>query len=148
MKRVIFELDLFQGPAQRIESEAVMRLLLEALTAANVVFLKYHPNTPSIYAGGVRYEREIPGSMPGCFPSNAIPEVWKTIPYILRDGFGDCEDLACARTAELLAQGIAAQPTFRFRVLGTMLVYHILVLLPDGRIEDPSLKLGMNRPDA
>lgn len=148
-----------------------MRLLLEALVAANVVYLKYNPNTPSIYAGGVRYEREqrspacdvVPAqyrtapyiSIPytyrdrfGDCADNSIPEVWKTIPYILRDGVGDCEDLACARVAELLMQGIKAEPTFRWRTQGPMLVYHILVKHPTGQIEDPSRQLGMGTPDA
>ncbi len=171
MRRVVFELALFQGPEQRIESEAVMRLLLEALVAANVLYLRAHPNTPSIYAGGVRYEREtrspacdvVPGpyrtapyiALPytvrdrfGECADDSIPEVWKTIPYILRDGVGDCEDLACARVAELLVQGIQAEPTFRYRPVGQMLVYHILVKHPSGRFEDPSRQLGMGTPDA
>ncbi len=140
MRTVVFKLDLFQSPAQRIASESVLRLLLEALTAANVVHLQYHPNTPSIYDGGVRYKREEPP-----FPGAPIPEVWKSIPYILADGEGDCEDLACARVAELIVHHrIAARPVFRWRAIGNMLVYHILVEHPDGTIEDPSQRLGMD----
>lgn len=59
----------------------------------------------------------------------------------------NCEDLACWRAAELTVRGgVKATPTFRFkpRANGSML-YHIVVLLPDGSIEDPSKKLGMGR---
>lgn len=166
MRRVVFELTLFQGPAQRLDSEAVMAILLDALVAANVVYLKHHPQTPSIYSGSVVYKRErpVPGAANACTTAqprlregilafgldcqdlNAIPEVWKTIPFIFRDGWGDCEDLACARVAEYLRQGVPARPTFKWRVVGTMLVYHIMVELPGGRIEDPSRRLGMGGP--
>jgi hypothetical protein len=57
----------------------------------------------------------------------------------------NCEDLACWRAAELRVRyGIQAEPTFiwKLRPNGGYL-YHILVKLPDGRIEDPSRTLGM-----
>lgn len=57
----------------------------------------------------------------------------------------NCEDLACWRAAELRVRyGIAAIPIFtcKPRANGGYL-YHITVQLPDGRIEDPSRRLGM-----
>lgn len=57
----------------------------------------------------------------------------------------NCEDLACWRAAEYRVRyGINAIPTFIWKVRpnGGHL-YHILVKLPDGRIEDPSRALGM-----
>lgn len=57
----------------------------------------------------------------------------------------NCEDLACWRAAELRVRyGVLAEPTFiwKLRPKGGYL-YHILVKLPDGRIEDPSRTLGM-----
>lgn len=56
----------------------------------------------------------------------------------------NCEDLACWRAAELQAQGIAAHPVFVWRKMqnGSHL-YHIVVRWPDGRLEDPSRRLGM-----
>jgi hypothetical protein len=52
--------------------------------------------------------------------------------------------LACWRAAELQAQGIAAHPVFVWRKMknGSHL-YHIVVRWPDGRLEDPSKRLGM-----
>lgn len=138
MRDVRFLLWLFESRDNQRESEAVLRLLLEALTAANVVYLQFHKNTPGIYQSGVRYSEELAESRTG-----PIPEDWKSIPYVIHDGEGDCEDLACWRTAELLMAGEHAQPTFTHRLVGNKLLYHILVKRGNGSIEDPSARLGM-----
>jgi hypothetical protein len=57
----------------------------------------------------------------------------------------NCEDLASHRAAELqVKHGIEAWPsfTYRMRPSGAHL-YHIQTRYPDGRIEDPSRRLGM-----
>ena len=57
----------------------------------------------------------------------------------------NCEDLACWRAAELrVRENVKAKPTFiwKIRPNGGYL-YHIQVKYPDGRIEDPSRRLGM-----
>jgi len=56
----------------------------------------------------------------------------------------NCEELACWRAAELQIRGLGARAGFTKQTQpdGTML-YHIVVLLPDGRTEDPSRQLGM-----
>ena len=133
MRRVSFVLNLFRSEAERAASERVMRVLLRALAAANVEYLRDHPSTPALYQAGVRYQAE------------RVPrEDWKGIAQTLEDGFGDCEDLACWRVAELVArERVAAEPVFRYRQVGRLSVYHILVRYPDGRIEDPSAALGM-----
>jgi len=58
---------------------------------------------------------------------------------------GQCEDLACWRAAELVVRhGIQARPDFTCDARGDgSRLYHIVVRLPDGRIEDPSRNLGM-----
>lgn len=132
MRSIHLEVDLFASEATRVASEAVLRLLLEALTLSDEIWLRTHPSAPGIYASGVRYKREPDGV-----------EIWQSIPALLSSRFGDCEDLACWRTAELRIRGIAAQPAFYFRRIGETLLYHIVVRLPDGQIEDPSAKLGM-----
>ena len=138
MREVIFRTDLFGSEPERPASEAVLRLFLEALTAANVAYLQSHPDTPPIYSAGVVYRRETPK-----IKGAPIPEEWLQIPYVLQQGWGDCEDLACWRAAELLQQGVKAQPTFTFRKQGNFSIYHIMVRLPNGKIEDPSRRLGM-----
>jgi len=117
-----------QTPASR----ALLSALLRGLVAANLVILKRNPRLPSLYESGVRYAREPRGD-----------ECWKTYDQVLRAGRGDCEDLAAARSAELIKVGVMAWPevirTGRKR-------FHAVVRLPDGSIEDPSLKLGMQPP--
>ena len=138
MREVIFRVELFADPERRKASEVVLRLFLEALTAANVAYLQAHPDAPKLYASGVRYRTEKPK-----LKGTPIPEEWLSIPYVIRQGWGDCEDLACWRTAELLQQGVKAQPVFTFRRVGRFSIYHIMVRLPDGTIDDPSRRLGM-----
>lgn len=110
-----------------------LAILLEALTRINADYLLRHPSTPQLYQSGVRYRREPPGS-----------ERWLSVPAILRTGFGDCEDLACWRAAELRIRGIRAKafPTLVPSVSGREL-WHIKVGVLGGEVEDPSKKLGM-----
>lgn len=123
-----------------VNAAAWLQPTLDALTAANLEWLRTHPDAPSIYTAGVRYRREPMGS-----------EKWRALPVVLSTRFGDCEDLGCARAAELLARGLEARavPIFvdRWSVAGrrTNLI-HIVVQLPDGIEEDPSRRLGMNGP--
>lgn len=132
MRLIGFELGLFRSERERAYSERVLAILLRALVDANCVFLATHRATPRLYRAGVRYRAER-------WPR----ERWKGIAQVLRDGEGDCEDLACFRAAELVVRGVAAEPIYRFRRLGRLSVYHILVRYPDGSLEDPSLLLGM-----
>ncbi|HEU5316789.1 MAG TPA: hypothetical protein VFX49_11810 [Chloroflexota bacterium] len=109
--------------------------MLDALTAINVAYLRKHPEMPRLYAAGVRYRREAPGK-----------ERWASIPVVYALRCGDCEDLACWRTAELLVAGEKARATFTSKETATGVLYHIKVLRQDGRVEDPSLRLGMRGP--
>lgn len=111
--------------------------LLHALVQLDIYYLQF-VGAPPLYRSGVRYREE----PPGC-------EDWDTIPVMLRRGWGDCEDLAAWRVAELVLRGVQARPAIRWkprRVGGTL--FHIVVRLPDGRIEDPSRRLGMGTPSA
>lgn len=131
--RISFELRLFRREQARSYSERVLSILLGALTAADVLYLRAHPDAPPLYRAGVRYRAER-------FPR----EEWRGIAALHEEREGDCEDLACARSAELIARGgRSARPVFRWRRLGRLSVYHILVRHSDGGIEDPSLLLGM-----
>ena len=122
MRTVSFRLQLFKSERERASSERVLRVLLRALAAANVEYLRTHPATPALYEAGVRYQAE------------QVPrEFWKGVAETLEDRHGDCEDR------------VAAEPVFRYRRVGRLSVYHIVVRTPDGRIEDPSALLGMGR---
>jgi hypothetical protein len=157
--RVTFVVDLFRGPHELKESHAALQYMLDCLYNINCMWLKAHPEAPDIYASGIVEKN------PGRFVSGAVPkglkrsqltklkyeeeplgqEDWKDIPSCLKDGIADCEDLACWRAAELTVRyGVAARPVFTYKVRpnGSYL-YHITVLYPDGRKEDPSRMLGM-----
>lgn len=108
------------------------RAALGALCALNVLWLQRHPDTPRLYASGVRYRREPSGQ-----------EEWSTIPDVLSRGYGDCEDLAAWGAAELRMKGIDARPIAYQSGPHT---WHAVIELPDGRRIDPSKKLGMKRP--
>lgn len=131
--RITFALDLFRGDRNRELSHRVLTLLLDTLTEINLEFIRANPRTPLLYSSGVRYMEEPPGQ-----------EDWQDIPTSLRMGYADCEDLATWRAAELQARGIPAKAVWREqkRPDGSYL-YHIVVLWPNGQVEDPSRRLGM-----
>lgn len=142
--RITFVTDAFKGPEELKLSNTILQIMLDALFEVDKAWLKSDPKIPSIYASGVnktpkgqthmRYVQEPIGQ-----------EDWKDIPTCIKDGQGDCEDLACWRAAELVVRhGIQARPTFTFKVRpGGGYLYHIIVLYPDGTKEDPSRQLGM-----
>ena len=85
-----------------------------------------------LYRSGVRYVREIRG--PG------EPERWLNVDELMAGGNGDCDDITVARVAELRELGIDAQPYVK---RSGRQKFHAIVLMPSGRFEDPSRKLGM-----
>ena len=111
----------------RFATDRELRLALGLLTAMNVQLMAWH-SLPLLYSSGVRYARE-PGT-----------EAWLTAPELFRRGQGDCEDLSCTRAAELRArEGERATPVPLRWERG----WHIVVRRADGRLEDPSVRLGM-----
>lgn len=115
-------------------------LCLETLVKVNLWHLRRFAaegkRVAPLYDSGVFYKQEPPGE-----------EEWLDIPTLYKQGFGDCEDLACARVAELQFDGIPAVPCIRHKRFetpkGPMTIIHVLTLWPDGSIEDPSKVLGM-----
>lgn len=132
---------------------APLQILLESLTRINEYHLrramKQGEFYPPLYHSGVVYKEEAPGR-----------EDWPDIPRVLANGWGDCEDLAAWRAAELRVAGIDCEPVLKWKWIpraemlaagyprkhvpkkGIWLV-HCLVRFPDGSIEDPSKELGM-----
>lgn len=104
----------------------VLEALVEGVTAANYVLLS-RTAYPRLYASGVRYQRE-------------PDERWLLVPQIIERGWDDCEGLASWRAAEYRLAGIPAVVRL---VPGRAARWHAVVGLPDGRIEDPSRRLGM-----
>ena len=129
-------------PAERIRSQDALLWFMEALCLVNQAQIRYQKRlgkpVPPLYSSGVRYQRE-DGT-----------EDWQDIHTTLRKMWGDCEDLACYRVAEL--REVYKRPAAPFVTWfsagpGDGFHYHALLWAkaPDGvwRIEDPSRKLGM-----
>jgi hypothetical protein len=112
----------------------VLESFLESLVRANVAYLVEHRQTPSLYDSGVVYAREDPR------------EVFRDVPHVILDGWGDCDDLAAWRAAEYRLRGVAAKVRL-VKSKGTVgVAWHAVVQLPDGKREDPSRRLGMGSP--
>lgn len=116
-----------------VRGERGLNACLQALMELDVTALKSGV-FPALYASGVRYRRE---PLP-------VREQWKTVPAVLRDGHGDCEDLATWRAAELVVTG--QDPAARPVLVRTGRGWHVVVRRGDGSTEDPSRLLGMGRP--
>ncbi len=128
-----FCLRSFDTTAERDGRELILTMLFEALIATNMAFLKNRPETPGLYASGIRYVEEPPGQ-----------EDWQDIPETLSRRTGDCEDLACWRIAELrVRDGEHALPFLKCAERDGHVLYHVAVRRIDGSLEDPSRVLGM-----
>lgn len=157
MRPVAFHISAPKGTAPS-DLSLTLLYLLHGLVAIDKGWLKQHGPKP-LYESGVRYRLE------------NETEAWLDVGHVLSRGYGDCEDLASWRVAELQLAGIEAQPHIEWRKIDGRLIYHILVWrktadrnLPpkrlidtatkpviwrasngDGWIEDPSRALGMGR---
>jgi len=135
-----FEFGLFNGPRDPRDAALSMRAVVHGcdfLLRCNVDYLlAYGREVPRFYNCGLRYQtlREACGG-----------DVWQDIPTLIQRKVGDCKDLACFRAADLIVrERINAKPIVRRRWLDRGFgLYHVVVLLPDGTVEDPSLLLGM-----
>lgn len=131
LKKIDFRLELFRDDADVPRSRKALLWLMQSLIQVNLGYIReYAP--PPLYQTRVVYRPE------------KGTERWRDIPTVLKAGYGDCEDLACWRCAELLAIGVKAAPYLKWRKeQGRFHIYHAVVKLPDGLIEDPSRSLGM-----
>jgi hypothetical protein len=164
MPPIEFRVQMFRDERDQARSQYVLLFLMEALVRVNQSLIRdgearekrgLGKKWPLLYRSGAHYEREPPGQ-----------EHWPDLQSLLEmvDGpgqypgpWGDCEDLACWRTAELreaaqhkgkdgawVKGGVKAKPFAKWRRGPEgQFNYHALVLRPDGKIEDPSLVLGM-----
>ncbi len=113
---------------------SAIKPLLESLVRINQIYLNTH-SVPKIYESGVRYKNE---------PEEFACEEFASIPAILVRGWGDCDDLAPWRVAELRQAGEKAKIRVQWKRMSNGLkMFHIVVRRGDGRVEDPSDLLGM-----
>jgi hypothetical protein len=113
---------------------ATFAALLEGFVRLNQWMLTHHSQVPPLYQAGVRYQRE-DGT-----------EIWKPAPRVFSDRFGDCEDLAAWRAAELRLAGEMDARAIAIRLRSGSRVWHAVVQRASGDIEDPSVILGMKAP--
>ena len=199
MPNIIFRLQMFRGDWDQVWSQMRMLWAMEGLCRINQTHIRQFDEFkkrgliergyPPVYGSGLHYETEkgteiwpdIPSLISGTMGKGVYPGPW-----------GDCEDLACYRVAELrelpwhyerpapwnkkLVEmsdprfpqgeadrdasskkqpwpgwakkkgGIPAKPFAKWRRgPGGNYHYHALTFLPDRRLEDPSLVLGMGK---
>ena len=114
-------------------AEAI-KAVLDACVKVNQQYLATY-DLPTIYECGVKYQPE---------PDNGEEE-FATIPVVLARGWGDCDDLAPWRVAELRAAGEPAKIRIKWKKnprTGSKM-FHVIVRRADGSVEDPSRRLGM-----
>lgn len=133
--RISFDIDLEKGRSGIPGMMQKVRALVDALVVCDRIFLRANPETRPLYQSGCVYIPE-------------KKEEFLEIPYIIKQGGADCEDLAAWRVAELQEKGIKAKPWIRMRAYtlekqSDFHLFHILVKWPDGSVEDPSKILGM-----
>lgn len=117
------------------QDAADLQAALDAVTAIDMHQLATM-RIPPLYESGVYWRDET------CLAKN-IPETCErflTAAQCLKEGAGDCDDLAPWRAAELLLQGVRARAIPQ-RVDGRN--WHVVVQLPRGGVECPSTILGM-----
>ena len=114
----------------------VARRAIESAVMVNIATLRKFPQIPSLYQSGVRYRKEPEGVEDVC-----------DIEEILRRGWADCAMLVAYRIAELrVREGERATMRFKWmrRPNTKKRFFHVLVRRADGRVEDPSIRLGMH----
>lgn len=138
------------GPSNWLHRSKVLGLairpILEACVLNDMLYLALHKNVPGLYESGVRYEEEPHWTFQG-----EPVEEFASIPICIARGWGDCDDLAPWRCAELR---LRARENAKIRIqwqrqrlpggkLGRK-YFHIVVRRADDSVEDPSAKLGMH----
>ena len=129
--RSVFTSDVLKN--SKLFAEIAKREINSAVLV-NIAHLQAHPETPSLYESGVRYRMEPPGVEDVC-----------DIEEVLRRGWADCAMLVAYRVAELrVRHNEKASVRVKWKRHGRKRYFHVVVRRANGRIEDPSIRLGMN----
>jgi len=139
-----FHVSLFEHePLDTKRSSTVLVIMLEALVQANTLWIAqmmregHSLESLSIYNPASRVVYQL---------DSRESNDWLDIVNVMKRGYADCKSLSAWRIAELRHAGIAARPFIRWPRMvrdPSRRVLHALVRWPGGRIEDPSLALGM-----
>jgi len=131
----------FASPVLR-DSE-LFACVARAAVECSIIVCRAHMRrfkTPPLYDSGIRYRLEAPGV-----------EEFADCESMLQKGHGDCAHLVAYRCAELREAGELATVRIKWAPMprnGGQRVFHVVVRRADGRIEDPSVRLGMHSGDA
>lgn len=112
---------------------------LEGLVRLNIALMRQAADAgrpvPLLFKSGVHWQPDRERGKP--------TETWDSCDVCIARGYGDCEDLASWRAAELRYRAnVAARAVVRpSRSPGV--AWHCIVELPNGKFEDPSVKCGM-----
>lgn len=124
---------------------AVVKHICECQVEICREYIRQH-KVPPLYLSGVRYAEEPVNILKlGSSPSERVEE-FACIPAVIERGWGDCDDLAPWRCAELRfheRERAKIKIDWRTHPVTRQKVYHVLVRRGDGSVEDPSAKLGM-----
>jgi hypothetical protein len=108
---------------------AVVEAVLEGFVLACVVLIESGVVPPYPHDAGVRYQMEPVGE-----------EDWKLPTDVIREGWGDCEDLSFWTAAGHRVTGTDPGAHVRIMRIGPGKL-HAIVMRSDGSIDDPSLDL-------
>ena len=110
-----------------------VRAALCSLVMVNY-WLRRAGTVPPLYRSGVRFRKEPRGT-----------ETFRCAYGVWRKGHGDCAHLAAWRCADLRAKGEKASLRVKWDVDDDRRLFHVQVRREDGRVEDPSRRLGMGK---
>ena len=113
----------------------VVEALLEGFVRACQVIVESELAPPDPRGSGVKYKLEPPGE-----------EDWKLPHNVMRDGWGDCEDIAGWRAGGLRATGEDPDATVVVVKTGARKL-HAVVKRGDGEMEDPCKEMWLNQPE-
>ena len=172
MMPVDLHFGLFTADFSKNLSESIALLWLRAMAGSNLAWLREHPEATGPYSGKIKYIRESDTQHWLPIPGLHRPRrVLDGNDMVVEECGGDCKDLATyavawyyrlgerfkAEALKRIAAGQSAGKVLRAAKLlmsvkvdlipssGGFCAYHVRCKWPNGRIEDPSEKLGMNK---
>lgn len=133
----LFQVDGWERSPEK--DHGIIRHLVQAQANINLPFV-VSGRYPRLYHSGVRYKEETDGD-------RARIEVFRDIPSVLARGGSDCNNLTAWRKAEKDAAGepsdIYVSWEYEKTPRGFKWSYHVCLILPGGRLEDPSQILSV-----
>lgn len=139
--QLVIDLGIQPVWARSLALGSAVRSILQATTVVNLTLLKINraanrksggrvPLIPSLYRSGVRYQEE---------PQNWELEHFDTIPVVYGRKWGDCDDLAPIRVAELVFSGEDPRANVMVKWKGLpngKRLYHVVVRRSNVRTAD------------